>query len=124
MSELDIGTEIAIDKITINSENNEKTKKTIPLKYDEINVPISRRNFDIVKKGMFLVVHGAGTGTALKIPDVQFAGKTGTAQNPHGKDHALFIAFAPYDNPKIAVAVIVENVGYQPQRKINRKFLC
>jgi penicillin-binding protein 2 len=39
-------------------------------------------------------------------------GKTGTAQNPHGKDHSIFIAFAPKDNPKIAVAVYVENVGY------------
>jgi penicillin-binding protein 2 len=39
-------------------------------------------------------------------------GKTGTAQNPHGKDHSLFIAFAPRDNPKIAIAVIVENGGY------------
>ena len=39
-------------------------------------------------------------------------GKTGTVQNPHGKDHSMFIAFAPYENPKIALAVIVENSGY------------
>lgn len=39
-------------------------------------------------------------------------GKTGTAQNPHGEDHAVFMAFAPKDNPKIAISVYVENSGY------------
>jgi penicillin-binding protein 2 len=39
-------------------------------------------------------------------------GKTGTVQNPHGEDHSVFIAFAPRDNPKIAIAVVVENAGY------------
>jgi penicillin-binding protein 2 len=39
-------------------------------------------------------------------------GKTGTAQNPHGEDHSVFIAFAPKDNPKIAIAVFVENAGF------------
>jgi penicillin-binding protein 2 len=39
-------------------------------------------------------------------------GKTGTAQNPHGKDHSIFIAFAPKENPKIAIAVYVENAGF------------
>jgi penicillin-binding protein 2 len=40
------------------------------------------------------------------------AGKTGTAQNPHGNDHALFIGFAPVEHPRIAVAVLVENAGH------------
>jgi penicillin-binding protein 2 len=39
-------------------------------------------------------------------------GKTGTAQNPHGKDHSIFIAFAPKDNPKIAISVVIENAGF------------
>jgi penicillin-binding protein 2 len=43
------------------------------------------------------------------------AGKTGTAQNPHGKDHSLFVAFAPIDDPKIAISVIVENAGFGAQ---------
>jgi penicillin-binding protein 2 len=68
--------------------------------------------FKIVKEGMFLVVHGAGTATRIRMKEFTMAGKTGTAQNPHGKDHALFIGFAPYENPKIAIAVIVENVGF------------
>jgi penicillin-binding protein 2 len=91
---------------------DDKTKKMVPYKFKEVNVPLSPNVYAAAKRGMYLVVNGSGTGTALKIPDVKFAGKTGTAQNPHGKDHALFIAFAPYDDPKIAVAVIVENVGF------------
>jgi penicillin-binding protein 2 len=44
--------------------------------------------------------------------EVTIAGKTGTAQNPHGKDHAFFVGFAPYENPKIALAIVVENAGF------------
>jgi membrane carboxypeptidase/penicillin-binding protein len=68
--------------------------------------------FEIVKEGMLLVVHGAGTATGIRMKEITIAGKTGTAQNPHGKDHAFFIGFAPYENPKIAIAVVVENVGF------------
>ncbi len=52
-----------------------------------------------------------GTGRAARLLDIEVAGKTGTAQNPHGEDHAWFVAFAPVENPRIAVAVIVENRG-------------
>ena len=44
--------------------------------------------------------------------DITVCGKTGTAQNPHGEDHSIFIGFAPKDNPKIALAVFVENGGW------------
>jgi penicillin-binding protein 2 len=47
-----------------------------------------------------------------RIKGVVSAGKTGTAENPHGKDHAWYIGFAPFDNPKIAIAVLLENSGY------------
>ena len=53
-----------------------------------------------------------GTAAYIKIPGIEYCAKTGTAQNPHGKNHSLFVAFAPKDNPKIAVAVVVENGGY------------
>jgi len=43
---------------------------------------------------------------------IKICGKTGTAQNPHGKDHSIFISFAPMDEPKIAIAVFVENAGF------------
>jgi penicillin-binding protein 2 len=82
------------------------------LSFKRIDVGIKQDIFDIVKKGMFLVVHGEGTATQLRYSDYEIAGKTGTAQNPHGEDHAWFVAFAPFDHPKIAVAVIVENVGF------------
>jgi penicillin-binding protein 2 len=47
-----------------------------------------------------------------RIQGVISAGKTGTAENPHGKDHAWYIGFAPFDNPRIAVAVMLENSGF------------
>ena len=53
-----------------------------------------------------------GTCRRAAIPGIEVAGKTGTAQNPHGKDHSAFMGFAPYDDPKIAVAVYVENGGF------------
>jgi penicillin-binding protein 2 len=57
-------------------------------------------------------VVNAGTAARARVPGVRVAGKTGTAQNPHGNDHALFIAFAPVDAPRIALAVVVENGGH------------
>jgi penicillin-binding protein 2 len=54
----------------------------------------------------------AGTAYASRVKDIVICGKTGTAQNPHGKDHAVFLAFAPRDNPKIAIACLVENAGF------------
>jgi penicillin-binding protein 2 len=53
-----------------------------------------------------------GTSTSARIKNIVVCGKTGTAQNPHGKDHSVFVAFAPRENPKIAVAVLVENGGW------------
>ncbi len=54
----------------------------------------------------------SGTAAALKIDGIDFCAKTGTAENPHGKDHSVFVAFAPKNNPKIAIAVLVENAGF------------
>jgi len=53
-----------------------------------------------------------GTAAAVKIKDISMCAKTGTAQNPHGKDHSVFVAFAPREHPKIAIAVLVENAGF------------
>jgi penicillin-binding protein 2 len=91
---------------------DDQTKELVPFSFDKIETGIKEEVFEVVRKGMYLVVHGAGTATRVKIPGTTIAGKTGTAQNPHGKDHALFVGFAPHDNPKIAVAVVVENIGY------------
>lgn len=64
-----------------------------------------------VAEGMRMAVTG-GTCRRAAMPDFEAAGKTGTAQNPHGKDHSAFMGFAPYENPRIAVAVYVENGGW------------
>lgn len=64
-----------------------------------------------IAEGMRMAVTG-GTCRRAALPEIEVAGKTGTAQNPHGKDHSAFMGFAPYENPKIAVAVYVENAGY------------
>lgn len=71
---------------------------------------ISDEIYDLVRQGMHDVVNG-GTGWRGSVWGIQVAGKTGTAQNPHGDDHAWFIAFAPFENPVFAIAVIVENAG-------------
>lgn len=90
-----------------------KDGKTLKvLHFDTLRVNISRKNFKIVRKGMYDVVNRKGTATHIALPDLKIAGKTGTVQNPHGKDHAIFVAFAPYEDPEIAVAVLVENVGF------------
>lgn len=91
---------------------NTKTKERYDVKPQYFDIGVSKKSFDIVRRAMYLVVNGAGTATNIKLPDIAISGKTGTAQNPHGEDHAIFIGFAPYDNPKIAVAVIVENAGF------------
>jgi len=76
-------------------------------------VDVSPRDLASVRESMIAVVNDAGgTGGSAKVDSVLVAGKTGTAQNPHGNDHALFICFAPAKNPEIAVAVMVENAGH------------
>ena len=75
------------------------------------NIDIQKKHFDEVKAGMHRVMV-YGTGRHYAIDSLHMAGKTGTAQNPHGRDHAIFIGFAPVEDPKIAVAVVVENAGF------------
>ena len=72
---------------------------------------IEQKHFAVVKEGMHRVMK-YGTGRWYAIEGIETAGKTGTAQNSHGKDHAIFIGFAPVENPQIAVAVVVENAGF------------
>ncbi len=67
--------------------------------------------FDVVQTGMVRVMSN-GTGRWYNVENLQMCGKTGTVENVHGKDHALFIGFAPKDDPKIAIAVAVENAGF------------
>ena len=79
-----------------------------------IRTMIDSSLFEIVIKGMQEVVEDEelGTSNIAKMEHITVCGKTGTAQNPHGEDHSIFIGFAPKDNPKIALAVYVENGGW------------
>ncbi len=77
---------------------------------------VDTTHFHTAVQGMYMAVNGGGSagGTAFsaRIPGLDVCGKTGTAQNPHGKDNSVFICFAPKDNPRIAVAAYVENAGF------------
>jgi penicillin-binding protein 2 len=75
------------------------------------DLSIDKKYFDIVQDGMHRVMV-YGTGRHYAVDTLHMAGKTGTVQNPHGRDHAIFIGFAPLEDPKIAVAVVVENAGF------------
>ncbi|WP_447641452.1 MULTISPECIES: penicillin-binding protein 2 [Chitinophagaceae] len=98
-----------IDHIQDESDEDKKIMAPYRVKHKTLNIDAAA--FDAVHKGMADVA-SEGTAAMINIPGVKFAAKTGTAQNPHGKNHAVFIAYAPVDNPRIAVAVVVENSGY------------
>lgn len=72
---------------------------------------IDPKYYNVVVDGMELVMI-SGTGYYSRIDSIAVCGKTGTAENPHGKDHSIFMAFAPKDDPKIAISVVVENSGF------------
>jgi len=85
--------------------------KKIPAKFQQkISVGVDARHFDLIQDAMAEALYGTANRAVIK--DLVIAGKTGTAQNPHGEDHSVFIAFAPKDNPTIAIAVYVENAGW------------
>ncbi|TES90476.1 MAG: penicillin-binding protein 2 [Candidatus Cloacimonadota bacterium] len=76
-------------------------------------IPISKETLKFLREAMLGVVNeNGGTGVLSRIKDIKVAGKTGTAENPHGDDHAWFVAFAPYEKPEICIVVMVENAGH------------
>ena len=90
---------------------------TIDPKYKEKNYTmVDTTHFHKVIGGMYRAVNSGygsgGTASVAAVEGLDICGKTGTAQNPHGHDHSVFICFAPRDNPKIAVAAYVENGGF------------
>lgn len=83
----------------------------IDIKYrTKIDVGVDAHHFDMVQDAMAEAIYGTAARAAIK--DITVAGKTGTAQNPQGEDHSVFVAFAPKEDPKIAIAVYVENAGW------------
>jgi cell division protein FtsI/penicillin-binding protein 2 len=76
-------------------------------------LPFSLETFDTLNAGLIGVVNEPfGTGQAAKLPNIIVAGKTGTAQNTFGQDHAWFVCYAPAEDPKIVLALLVENAGH------------
>lgn len=88
-----------------------ETSKDVTRKYEKHVCLIDAVHFPPVVEGLFDVVE-AGTARAAHVNGITLCGKTGTAQNPHGDNHSMFAGFAPKDQPKIAIAVIVENGGF------------
>lgn len=102
----DVYKQFNVDRIV--SQSGEVIKRYEP----EIirNVGISAESFRVVKQGMKKVIE-EGTGFNARVEGISLAGKTGTAQNPQGENHAWFVGFAPFQNPEICVTVFVEHGG-------------
>ena len=100
------------------SKDIHKFEKSKWRKINKFFKPLIKKNieakyFEPIIDGMLKVTVGEdGTAQNSQIANLDICGKTGTAQNPHGEDHSIFIAFAPKDNPKIAISVYVENGGW------------
>ncbi len=98
-------------------------KEFKPVLLSQLDVPAA--DIKLVQTGLHDVTK---YGTAARIFagfPIEIAGKTGTAENPHGKDHGWFVAYGPFDAPNVVVAVIVEQGGYGAQSAvpIGRKIL-
>lgn len=81
------------------------------LTYEKHDINIDKKHFNVVIDGMEQAITG-GTAKGAAMDAVVVCGKTGTAQNPHGEDHSIFMVFAPRENPKIAMAIYIENGGF------------
>lgn len=97
----------------VSAVRDKVTGATVPVPVEKRTIRLSELTWHTVREGMRRVVmEPGGTASLARIRGIEVAGKTGTAENPHGKDHSWFIGFAPFDEPRIAIAVLVENVGY------------
>lgn len=95
------------------SIKNKQTGELIKLPVEKRKLNVSENVWNIIREGMYKCVNEiGGTGGAARVKGVTVCGKTGTAQTSQRKDHAWFIAFAPKENPKIAICVLVENIGF------------
>jgi penicillin-binding protein 2 len=98
---------------TVRATFDKTTNRIDTLVFPTRVIQIRPEHWRIVREGMRrAVMEPGGTGGAARIKGIEVAGKTGTAQNPHGKDHAWFVGFAPYDHPRIAICVLIENAGF------------
>jgi len=95
---------------TIRDNNGNTVKKFRP---EKISLPVSEESVRFVREAMKDVVNTRkGTAYWSRLDSIMVAGKTGTAQNPHGEDHSLFVGFAPFEDPEIVVFTVIENAGH------------
>ena len=80
--------------------------------YERHYTMVEPKHFEPIVEGMWRGVNVGGTSTRARLEGLDVCGKTGTAENPRGRDHSTFLSFAPKDNPKIAISVYVENGGF------------
>jgi penicillin-binding protein 2 len=80
--------------------------------YERHYTMVDSVHFETVIDGMWMGVNKEGTSRLAALPGLDVCGKTGTAENPNGKDHSTFLSFAPKDNPKIAISVYIEHGGF------------
>ena len=80
--------------------------------YERHYTKVEPKHFEPIVDGMWRGVNVGGTSTMARLDGWDVCGKTGTAENPHGRDHSTFLSFAPKDDPKIAISVYVENGGF------------
>jgi len=104
---------ILLQPHAVNSIRNKRTNRIDIIDHSEIPVWLNYDVMRMIREGMRRVVEEpGGTGGLARISGVVSAGKTGTAQNPHGADHAWYVGFAPFDQPRIVIAVMLENAGF------------
>ena len=99
--------------ITTTSSCGYRNKTCSIINFTENDLNINKEYIDAIKKGMLSVTSETG-GTSyivFKNSDIQVAGKTGTSQVPSGNNNGIFVGFAPYDKPKIAVVAVIEHGG-------------
>ena len=102
-----------------------KLDSTDLVSIDKNYCQIDPKHFKPIIYGMETAVEGKyGTAKIGKLNNLKICGKTGTAENPHGDDHSVFIAFAPKENPKIAIAVYVEHGGWGSDVAVPIGSLC
>ncbi len=96
---------------------SKETGRMEKVAYGSVKLPLDPRHVRVVQEGMYAVCNvPGGTATNVRVDGVAVCGKTGTAQNPHGKDHSWFICYAPAEHPTIAMCVMVENAGFGATR--------
>ncbi|MBI5464717.1 MAG: hypothetical protein HY966_07195 [Ignavibacteriales bacterium] len=92
---------------------DKKTQQLQDIAVDTRKLNISNAVWNAIREGMYRCVNETGgTGTGAKVQGIAVSGKTGTAENPHGNSHSWFVGYAPAEDPKIAICVLVENAGY------------